>query len=135
MSATALPDQLSDAARAFVSRGFGAAADGRTFDSVDPASGEVIATLPLGGRPEVDAAVAAAQAAFAQGSEWRRMLPGDRGRAIARLAELVEANADELAQIESLDNGKPVKFARHVDVAGAVAHFAYFAGWPTKIEG
>jgi acyl-CoA reductase-like NAD-dependent aldehyde dehydrogenase len=135
MSAATLPDQLSDAARAFVSRDFGTAADGRTFDSVDPATGEVIATLPLGGQAEVDAAVAAAQAAFAQGSDWRRMSPGDRGRAIARLADLLEANADELAQIESLDNGKPVKFARHVDVAGAVAHFTYFAGWPTKIEG
>src|SRR3954454_22776323 len=110
MSATALPDQLSDAARAFVSRDFGAATDGRTFDSVDPSTGEVIATLPLGGQAEVDAAVAAAQAAFAQGSEWRRMLPGDRSRAIARLAELVEAKAGELAQIESLHNGKAGEF-------------------------
>src|SRR4051794_14678454 len=81
MSATALPDQLSDAARAFVSRDFGAAADGRTFDSVDPATGEVIATLPLGGRAEVDAAVAAAQAAFAQGPRGRRPRGvGSRGR-------------------------------------------------------
>jgi aldehyde dehydrogenase (NAD+)/phenylacetaldehyde dehydrogenase len=59
----------------------------------------------------------------------------DRGRRIAALARLVEEHADELAQLESLDNGKPVKFARAVDVAGTVAHLDYFSGWPTKIEG
>jgi acyl-CoA reductase-like NAD-dependent aldehyde dehydrogenase len=63
------------------------------------------------------------------------MSPADRGRRIGALADLLEANADELAQVESLDNGKPVKLARAVDVAGAVAHLHYFAGWPTKIEG
>jgi acyl-CoA reductase-like NAD-dependent aldehyde dehydrogenase len=63
------------------------------------------------------------------------MTPADRGRAIVRLAELVEANADELAELETLDNGKPLKFARYVDVQGTIAHFHYYAGWPTKIEG
>jgi acyl-CoA reductase-like NAD-dependent aldehyde dehydrogenase len=63
------------------------------------------------------------------------MTPGDRGRAMTRLATLVEENAGQLAEIESLDNGKPVKFARYVDVASSIAHLHYFAGWPTKIEG
>jgi acyl-CoA reductase-like NAD-dependent aldehyde dehydrogenase len=138
-----LPDQLSQAARAFVSKEHGllvggerpAAAGGRTFESLDPATGRPIATLPLAGEADVDAAVRAATEAFAEGSDWRRMSAADRGRRIAKLAELVEAHADELAELESLDNGKPVKFARAVDVASAIAHLHYFAGWPTKIEG
>src|SRR3954453_18343781 len=112
-----------------------AAADGATFDTPDPATGERLATVSQGGAEDVDRAVRAARAAFAPGSEWRRMSALDRGRRIARLAALLDAHADELAQLESLDNGKPVKFARAVDVTGAVAHFDYFAGWPTKIEG
>src|SRR4051794_17302714 len=111
------------------------AADGRTFDTPDPATGERLATVSQGGAEDVDRAVRAARAAFAPGGEWRRMSALDRGRRLAGLAALLDAHADELAQLESLDNGKPVKFARAVDVTGAVAHFDYFAGWPTKIEG
>jgi acyl-CoA reductase-like NAD-dependent aldehyde dehydrogenase len=135
MTTTTLPAQLSDAARSFASRDFGAAADGRTFETIDPSSGQVITTLPLGGRPEVDAAVAAARAAFAEGAPWRTMSPLDRGRALSRLARLVESNADELAELETLDNGKPLKFARYVDVAGTIAWFDYYSGWPARIEG
>jgi aldehyde dehydrogenase (NAD+)/phenylacetaldehyde dehydrogenase len=138
-----LPDALSDAARAFAGREHGLliggewrpAADGRTLPTLDPSTGAVIATVPHGGPADVDAAVQAARGAFDDGSEWRRMSAADRGRRMVALAQLVEANAAELAELESLDNGKPVKFARHVDVAGAVAHLHYYAGWPTKIEG
>jgi acyl-CoA reductase-like NAD-dependent aldehyde dehydrogenase len=138
-----LPDQLSQAAREFVAKDHGLvvgadrpqAADGRTLESVDPATGGAIATVPLAGEVDVDAAVRAARDAFAEGSDWRRMSAADRGRRMTALAELLEAHADELAEVESLDNGKPVKFARAVDVAGAIAHLHYFAGWPTKIEG
>jgi acyl-CoA reductase-like NAD-dependent aldehyde dehydrogenase len=143
MTITTLPEQLSDAARAFLGREHGliiggerkAAADGRTFESVDPATGAAIATLPQAGAVDVDRAVAAARAAFAPGSPWRSMSAMDRGRRMTAFADLVEAHAAELAELESLDNGKPVKFARHVDVAGTIAHLHYFAGWPTKIEG
>jgi aldehyde dehydrogenase (NAD+)/phenylacetaldehyde dehydrogenase len=135
MSTFAIPDQLSDAARAFASKDFGAAADGRTFETLDPSTGRPIARLPQGGQAEVDAAVAAARAAFAEGSPWRRMSPLARGRVMLAIADAIESHADELAELESLDNGKPVKFAKAVDVAGAVAHFHYFAGWPSKIEG
>jgi acyl-CoA reductase-like NAD-dependent aldehyde dehydrogenase len=143
MTISTLPDQLSDAARAFVGREHGliiggerqAAADGRTFESLDPATGAVIATLPQAGAADVDRAVAAARAAFAPGAPWRSMSAMDRGRRMIAFADLVEAHAGELAELESLDNGKPVKFARHVDVAGTIAHLHYFAGWPTKIEG
>ena len=134
MSAT-LPEQLSEPTRAFAGRDFGAAADGRTFDTLDPATGTTIASLPLGGREEVDAAVAAARAAFAPSAPWRRMSAADRGRRMTALADLIEAHADELAELESLDNGKPLKFAKAVDVAQTAAHLHYFAGWPTKIEG
>jgi aldehyde dehydrogenase (NAD+) len=134
-TADTLPEQLSDTTRAFVARDHGAAADGRTLDVFDPATERVIASVPHGGRAEVDAAVAAARAAFAPGSPWRSMSAADRGRRLHALAELLEAHRDQLAELESLDNGKPLKFARAVDVPQAAAHFAYFAGWPTKIEG
>ena len=111
------------------------AADGRTFDTPDPATGERLATVSHAGAEDVDRAVAAARREFADGSDWRRMSALDRGRRLAALAALIESHADELAQLESLDNGKPVTFARSVDVAKSVAHLDYFAGWPTKIEG
>ena len=105
MSATALPDQLSEAARSFASEPkqllIGGekvdAADGATFETLDPATGNVITTVAQAGAADVDRAVAAARAAFTEGSDWRSMTPGDRGRAMIRLAGLVEAHADELA--------------------------------------
>src|SRR5205823_13833288 len=66
---------------------------------------------------------------------WAKMPPAGRSQLINKLADLIEANAEELAQIESLDNGKPVKMAARVDAPGAAAHLRYHAGWPTKIEG
>jgi acyl-CoA reductase-like NAD-dependent aldehyde dehydrogenase len=143
MSATALPDQLSDVARSFASAEqqllIGGekvdAVDGATFETLDPATRNVITTVAQGGAADVDRAVTAARAAFEHGSDWRKMTPGDRGRAMTRLATLVEDHADELAELESLDNGKPLKFARYVDVAGTIAHLHYYAGWCTKIEG
>ena len=111
------------------------AADGRTFDTPDPSTGERLATVSHAGAQDVDRAVQAARRAFEDGSDWRRMSAADRAKRIYALAQLVETHADELAQLESLDNGKPVKFARAVDLTGAIAHFDYFAGWPTKIEG
>src|SRR5436309_2756395 len=112
-----------------------AAADGRTFETPDPSTGERLATVSHAGAQDVDRAVQAARGAFAEGSDWRKMSALDRGRRLAALAQLIDQHADELAQLESLDNGKPVKFARAVDLTGAIAHFDYFAGWPTKIEG
>jgi acyl-CoA reductase-like NAD-dependent aldehyde dehydrogenase len=112
-----------------------ASADGATFETLDPATGDLLATVAYAGQAEVAAAVAAAREAFEDGSEWRTMVPAKRGAAIAKLAALIKANGDELAELESLDNGKPLKFAKAVDVRSTVAHFEYFAGWPTKIEG
>ena len=138
-----LPDALSAEARAFCERGHGLliggevvpAADGATFATLDPATGSAIALVAQAGDADVDAAVAAARAAFAPDAPWRTMSAAARSAAIWRLADLLEQHADELAQLESLDNGKPVKFARFVDVASSVEQLRYFAGWPTKIEG
>jgi acyl-CoA reductase-like NAD-dependent aldehyde dehydrogenase len=139
---TALPDALGDAAREFIASGHGLligderpqAADGRTFATLDPASGGEIATVPQAGAEEVDRAVAAARAAF-EGGPWASMASSERSRLINALADALDERAQEIAEIESLDNGKPVKLARFVDVAGTVAHLRYFAGWATKIEG
>jgi len=142
ISADSLPDALSAPAREFISQShrllIGSerldAADGRTFATVDPASGREIADVALGGAEDVDRAVKAARAAFAEGP-WGSMPASGRERLMHALADAIEARAEEIAQIESLDNGKPVGLAQYVDVAGAVGHLRYFAGWPTKIEG
>ncbi len=136
-----LPDALSDAARDFIAKEhhllIGAdrvpAADGRTFVTLDPSSGREIATVAQAGAEDVARAVAAARAAF-EGT-WKTLPPSERSRLIGALADAIEANQEELAQIESLDNGKPVKLAQYVDVRGTIAHLRYYAGWPTKIEG
>jgi phenylacetaldehyde dehydrogenase len=107
---------------------------GETLESADPATGRPLTTIPGGDAADVDRAVAAARTAFEDGP-WRRVTPLDRGRLLARLADLIEANADELALLEARDNGKPVRVALAVDVAASAKLFRYFAGWPTKLEG
>src|SRR5690242_17398307 len=116
MSVTAIPEALSGPARDFVSRQqhllIGEerppAADGRTFETLDPATGQAIAAVAHGGAADVDRAVGAARDALENGP-WATLLPAERARLLNRLADLVEENADELAQIEALDNGKPLK--------------------------
>ncbi|MDX2911339.1 aldehyde dehydrogenase family protein [Streptomyces griseiscabiei] len=110
------------------------AASGRVFDTVDPATGTVLTQVADGDGEDVDRAVAAARRAFGDPG-WRRLSPLDRGQLLHRVADLVEANADELALLESRDNGKPVSVARAVDVGTSVKLFRYFAGWPSKFEG
>ncbi|WP_018992254.1 aldehyde dehydrogenase family protein [Aromatoleum toluclasticum] len=110
------------------------AASGETLAVVDPACGEKFASVPAGGPEDIDRAVAAARRAFESG-DWPKMRPVDRERLLLKFADLVEAHAQELAEIESLDNGKSVVMARHVDVALVVDFLRYMAGWATKIEG
>jgi acyl-CoA reductase-like NAD-dependent aldehyde dehydrogenase len=137
-----LPDALGDAARAFIAGPhrllIGAerpeAADGRTFATLDPATGREIAQVSQAGEQDVQRAVQAARAAFADGP-WASMPAAGREGLMRALADAMQARAEELAQIESLDNGKPVGLAQYVDVNGAIGHLRYFAGWPTKIEG
>jgi phenylacetaldehyde dehydrogenase len=110
------------------------AASGKTFPTFNPATGEVLTHVAEGDRPDVDRAVLAARNAFERGP-WRRLTASERGRLIWRLADLLEARREEFAQLESLDNGKPVTVARTADVPLAVDLFRYMAGWATKIEG
>jgi acyl-CoA reductase-like NAD-dependent aldehyde dehydrogenase len=110
------------------------AADGRTFPTLDPATGHPIADVAHAGPADVERAVAAARTAFQQGP-WRSMAAADRGRLIARLADAIDDHADELAELEALDNGKPVKLAKVVDVAQASRQLRHFAGWPERILG
>ena len=109
------------------------AVDGRTFETIDPSTGDVIGQVAQAGAEDVRRAVEAATAALE--GKWGSAPASARERLMHRLADLIEENADELARLESLDNGKPVKMAARVDVPSAVAHFRYYAGWPTKIEG
>ncbi|MFZ0839498.1 MAG: aldehyde dehydrogenase family protein, partial [Xanthobacteraceae bacterium] len=110
------------------------AQSGETFEVFNPADGQVIAHVAAGDRADVDLAVTAARRAFDQGP-WSRMTPAERAKLIWKFAEALEANAEELALIETLDNGKPLKLARMVDVAGAAEKLRYYAGWATKLTG
>ena len=111
-----------------------AAASGKTFTTFDPATGESICEVPAGDKTDIDRAVKAARTAFESGP-WRTMTPSDRGRALWRLADLLEQNIEEFAALESLDNGKPLAVARVADIPLAVDLFRYMAGWATKIHG
>jgi len=110
------------------------AASGKTFPSYNPATGDVLANVAEGDKEDVNRAVAAARAAFDNGP-WRKLSNSERGRLMWKLADLVEKHAEEFAQLESLDNGKPLTIARVADVPGTVDMFRYMAGWATKIEG
>jgi betaine-aldehyde dehydrogenase len=110
------------------------AADGKTFDIVNPANGEVIATAPLGGKEDVDRAVAAAQKAFEEPKGWSSWAAGKRGRTLSKFAELIKKNSEELAQLESRNTGKPITSARG-EIIGASLVFDYYAGAANKIFG
>jgi aldehyde dehydrogenase (NAD+) len=105
-----------------------ASESGKTFGTVNPATGEEICQVAEADAADVEKAVKAARVAFEKGP-WRKTLASERGRLLHRLADLIETNADELAKLESLDNGKPVSVAKAVDVAATVACYRYFAGW------
>ncbi|AKH43684.1 phenylacetaldehyde dehydrogenase [Altererythrobacter atlanticus] len=109
------------------------AASGETFATEDPATGEKLADVASAGQEDVDAAVAAARAAFE--GPWSKVKPDERAKLINRLADLIEKNGDELALTETLDVGRPIQFSRIADVGGAVSQLRYQAGWATKLQG
>jgi aldehyde dehydrogenase (NAD+) len=111
-----------------------ASESGETFGTVNPSTGEEICQVAAADVVDVDKAVQAARAAFEHGP-WRKMNASERGRLLHRLADLIEKNADELARLESLDNGKPFSVAKAVDVAKTVACYRYFGGWADKVHG
>ncbi len=110
------------------------AASGKTFDTPDPATGETLATIAEGDAEDINRAVRAARQAFDEGP-WGKMSPSERGRIIWRIGDLILEHTDELAQLESLDNGKPFAVAQAADVPLSADMFHYMAGWATKIEG
>ncbi|MFC9434816.1 aldehyde dehydrogenase family protein [Nocardia sp. NPDC057030] len=117
----------------YIDGAFVAAASGRTFGTVDPSTGGHLAEIAYAGAEDVAAAVTAARAAL--DGPWSRLSAADRGRLIARLADLIEHNGEELAELEALDAGKPITMTRALDVPAAAAQFRYFSGWPARIEG
>jgi phenylacetaldehyde dehydrogenase len=110
------------------------AKSGKTFDTVNPATGETLTIVAEGDAADVDLAVTAARRAFDDGP-WGRMTPSDRARIIWRIGDLITERLEEFAELETLDNGKPLSVARAADVPLAAELFRYMAGWATKIEG
>lgn len=110
------------------------AASGKTFETIDPATEEVIAQVAEGDAADIDAAVAAARDAFENGP-WGRMDARDRGRLLNKLADAIEQEADELAALESLDNGKPIRDAKAADLPLVIDCLRYYAGYADKIHG
>jgi phenylacetaldehyde dehydrogenase len=110
------------------------AASGKTFETPNPATGETLARVAEGDAEDIDRAVRAARTAFDEGP-WGRITPSERGRIVWRIGDLILEHAEELAQLESLDNGKPYGVALAADVPLAADLFHYMAGWATKIEG
>lgn len=110
------------------------AASGKTFETLNPATGEIIARVAESDKEEVDRAVLAARRAFETGP-WRKMSARERGKYLYKLADLMEEHIDELAALETLDNGKPLRDSRYGDLPLAIDCLRYYAGWADKLEG
>jgi retinal dehydrogenase len=119
----------------FINNEFVNSVSGKTFKTVNPATGEVIAEVQEADKADVDKAVSAAREAFKLGSPWRRMDASQRGRLLDKFADLMERDRLYLASLESLDNGKPFKDAYYGDVPFSAKVTRYFAGWADKVVG
>ena len=120
--------------RLFIDGEWQDAASGKSFDSINPSTGQVLTQVSEGDAADVDRAVAAARAAFDQG-KWPTMDARARGKVLYAMADALEARADDLARLETMDNGKPMREARMFDVEGAIECFRYYAGWADKMDG
>jgi acyl-CoA reductase-like NAD-dependent aldehyde dehydrogenase len=109
------------------------AESGKTFTTPNPATGETLAEVAEADKADVDKAVAAARKAYE--GKWGKMSARDRGRLLYKLSQIIEARSRELAELETADNGKPIRESEYVDLPQVVENFEYFAGWATKIEG
>lgn len=125
---------LAQKHKLFINGEFVEAASGKTFEVKNPADEAVIANVPDGQKEDIDKAVQAARRAFDEGP-WSKMTASDRGKLMWKLADLIEANAEQFAELEALDNGKPKTVAGVADVPLAIDMFRYMAGWATKING
>ena len=113
---------------------FRSAVNGKTFPTINPATGEVICHVAEGDTADVDLAVKAAREAFENGP-WSRMNASERGRLLYKLADAIEANKTELAMLESLDNGKPIVDSLAADIPLTIQCYRYYAGWADKNQG
>jgi aldehyde dehydrogenase (NAD+) len=118
----------------FINGEFVESASGKTFDTPNPATGETLATVYEAGPEDIDRAVKAARKAFDEG-KWSKMSASSRSRLMYKLADLMEEHKDALAQLETLDNGKPIRETSGADIPLAIEHMRYYAGWSTKITG
>ncbi|WP_029921875.1 aldehyde dehydrogenase family protein [Nevskia soli] len=125
---------LSQPKQVLINGKWQSAQSGKTFEVFNPANGEIIGHAAACEKDDVDLAVRAARKAFDEGP-WRRMTASERGRIVWKIGDLILKYAEDLAQLESLDNGKPIAVARAADVLLAADLFHYMAGWATKIEG
>src|SRR5882762_6381836 len=108
----------------------------KKFDTINPATGEILTQIAEGSSADVDRAVDAARRALEdRNGPWRKMSASERGRLIWKLADLLEKNIDEFAELETLDNGKPIFESRYVDMPMVIDVLRYYAGWATKIQG
>jgi phenylacetaldehyde dehydrogenase len=131
---TRVEDFIAAPRQLFINGQWVDAASGKTFETPNPATGDTLARVAEGDAEDINRAVGAARRAFESGP-WSRMTPSERGRIIWRIGDLILEHVTELAQLESLDNGKPVAVAAAADVPLAADLFHYMAGWATKIEG
>src|ERR1051326_1305310 len=130
------PQPTQSAARhyqLFIDGQFVDAESGKSFKSPNPATGETFAEVAEADQADVDKAVAAARKALT--GKWSKLSARDRGRLLYKLSQLIERDAAQLAELETRDNGKPIKESTYIDLPGVVENFEYFAGWATKIEG
>lgn len=125
---------LNGQKKLFINGEFVESTSQKTFDTYNPATGEVLATVFEAGPEDIDRAVKAARKAFDEGP-WSKMSASERSRLMYKLADLMEENSAELAQLETLDNGKPIRETTNADIPLAVEHMRYYAGWSTKIVG
>ncbi|WP_370599432.1 aldehyde dehydrogenase [Pseudomonas nitroreducens] len=125
---------LSKPQKMFIAGAWVDASDGATAQVIEPFTEAALTRIPMGTAADLDRAVQAARAQF-DGGAWSQLKPLERERLLHRLADLIEANGDELAEIESVDMGKSVAQARAVDIQGTIDTFRYFAGWASKIHG
>ncbi len=110
------------------------ASSGKRFETINPATGEVITSVAEADKADIDLAVKAARKAFEEGP-WSKMTATDRGKVISKLADLIMEHRDELASLETMDNGKPISDARNIDVPLVADCIEYYAGWANKVHG
>lgn len=125
---------LTGTKKLYINGEFVESAEGKTFECYNPATGEVLATVYEAGLEDIDRAVKAARVAFDEGP-WSHMNAAERSRLMYKLADLMEEHRAELAQLETLDNGKPIRETSNADIPLAIEHMRYYAGWSTKIVG